>query len=883
MRKAAELLIQAAQMGHPLARASFRTVLAALGHPSDDISQDTESGWLSDLVKTGEGQQSLAKRRLCQLDPTKYVPAIRERWRLYCEGTPSYAAMMDRFKDIFSATSESDLILSFAWEKIEPGTADFLMFAHFNLLRKHWSILKQVLPSLGADINAAVFQDRTLLMEACYAGDAKAAIILIDAGADVTSAAQSDGVTPLHLLSRFPDDKISNVAAKLKDAGADIEARCHLPRQPPGRTDLLDATVRATPLLSAVVAQSIPAVRALLCLGADPFDEAAMVPEGYAPAPFREGDRCYGPVHYAARLHLFDILRELLPEDQRYEQLNTSVRYEEPSLEVRPIWCALDYSNIGLWERLCLHGDGHIMRCKQTVLFLYKRGARNSKTFVHLQDQYHRRSFAASCHCGQPFLMQLLWNIPDGQLRPESIDLARIFQTAIDFDDLPVVEHLYPLLEQSVLKTAGTEQFTFKASVQGYKPAAVIDYMIKLQQRLAANPDGRIQIQLIRDRKETVIIGEDAGPVAVPRYQGGIRVSLSIRPGLAGLADWSVGSVTSARPDGDLLPPPAPGPPTLESTILGGYFDLARELYEPGKSDLICRRADGVGSSTLLGRLIKESKKSPAAERQVDCVLSLDSSASDDLFWNVVEDDDGGLQYTALHLAVTLPDESWGIRQPRVARPVLMSILRKWASAEHLNQLTSTGPDGRSALHIAVETGNLEGLELLANEVSEGLDWDIQNGLGETPLDLALWRAHNAAQIVRESGIVSREDPRWSSKTREVCETSLKMKDLLREEGAHHRKIGGMVIREGNDNWTIKKLCDLPTPMLSQVEEDMRFCKDNGLFGNEERGAGEAPQGEEEQLRFQAAMEELRKRSPFWLEMPVGGIVLLPTTVPETA
>jgi hypothetical protein len=54
------------------------------------------------------------------------------------------------------------------------------------------------------------------------------------------------------------------------------------------------------------------------------------------------------------------------------------------------------------------------------------------------------------------------------------------------------------------------------------------------------------------------------------------------------------------------------------------------------------------------------------------------------------------------------------------------------------------------------------------------------------------------------------------------------------------------------------------------------------LFGNDERGPGEEPRGEEERHRFTAAMEELKERSPFWLKMWVGEIVLLPTSTPES-
>ncbi|OAL40212.1 hypothetical protein AYO20_00632 [Fonsecaea nubica] len=872
LRKATDLLLQAAQLGHSLARASVGMIVEGLELQLEDLNRDTEIEWLQDLIVRGKEEgESLAKQRLRKLDGAKYEDAVRMS-RVFYRNTWSSLILGLLMED------GADIMKVFG--ALELGSSEHWMFCQHAILFGKNEMLKQALPSLGKPLNEPMVKGRTLLLEACYAGNVEAVMLCIAAGADVKVPLQADGTTALHLLSMFPDEKVSEVAEKLKDAGADIEARCWLSRSRPGCIDLQDAVFYATPLLSAVVAGSVTAVQGLVRLGADPFDQMETMTKLDRQLLIARGGRLYSPVHYAARLHMIQVLRALLPDDRRYEELSSVIRYDEPFFWVLPIWCALDYSASGIWQRLCLHGKEHVQHCVDTVEFLYTRGSKNSKTCEHRMGLYSRYSFDASCHLGQPFLMRRLWAVIRGQLQPPIQELAKIMQRAIDFEDRATVHQLVPLLEATLQNHPEHEGFKFKASIQGHKPAEVVDYFIKLDQKFKSTPTSRISLELVRDQKESLLIGPDQyGPAAVPRSQGGIRVSIAIRPGRDGRQEWTFKSAEPVGvPKGEILPEKSDAGEKIslfESAVLGGYFHRARELYK-SPNDLICRRDEkDRGKSTLLGRLIRDSKIYKASEAQTLFLLSLVPDGSDELFENVLEGEEEGSSLTALHAAVFYLEPSHAQRG-RTALPVLDAIVGLWPESDHLERLTSDTKDGTTALHIAVESGNLDALRYIAREAEGPLNWNVLNGKGETPLDIALVQSLGAEDVLAATGITP-EHSKWQERVEKHYSDFGQIRSLLKDNGAKYNSIGAFVCRESEDSWTMHILnrLDLSTTPAAMYDS---------LFGGESEHLHRSADGEVIMVLTGAqAARVLGERMPNVASMDVGDHVFLPVVPDLTA
>jgi len=68
-----------------------------------------------------------------------------------------------------------------------------------------------------------------------------------------------------------------------------------------------------------------------------------------------------------------------------------------------------------------------------------------------------------------------------------------------------------------------------------------------------------------------------------------------------------------------------------------------------------------------------------------------------------------------------------------VNRDILIELLQKWNDAEHLD--LRCGVDGKTALHLAVEAGNVEAIRILLERKA---DRTLCDGLGRTPLEYAL-------------------------------------------------------------------------------------------------------------------------------------------------
>jgi len=112
----------------------------------------------------------------------------------------------------------------------------------------------EYLIAAGADLNATDSDDMTALMNACHLGKAKgasAAMMLIEAGADVSYVRQSDGMTALKFAA---NDCPPAVLQRLIEKGAEVDG---------------PAGTRMTALMLAARVNNVESLRALVECGAD--------------------------------------------------------------------------------------------------------------------------------------------------------------------------------------------------------------------------------------------------------------------------------------------------------------------------------------------------------------------------------------------------------------------------------------------------------------------------------------------------------------------------------------------------------------------------------------------------------------------------------------
>ncbi|KAJ6579092.1 serine/threonine protein kinase [Mycena vulgaris] len=153
-------------------------------------------------------------------------------------------------------------------------------------------------------------RSETPLLAACRGGHLPCALFLLEQGVRPDGSDEEGEETPLYWLCSFTVDDVPVIAWRLVDAGALLaqherkrQHRLHTPSVWADPESLLSLPV--SPLSRAVIMQSIPAVEALLSLGADPL-------EGYE-GHLDDGlfiSRC--PIVVAAVLTLPRILRILL-------------------------------------------------------------------------------------------------------------------------------------------------------------------------------------------------------------------------------------------------------------------------------------------------------------------------------------------------------------------------------------------------------------------------------------------------------------------------------------------------------------------------------------------------------------------------------------------
>ncbi|KAK7450117.1 hypothetical protein VKT23_012999 [Stygiomarasmius scandens] len=231
--------------------------------------------------------------------------------------------------------------------------------------------LKHLLQKYRPNINLAnKAAQETPLIFACRSGQFDCAVHLLECGASANGDEYAME-TPLSWLSSFSsEDQMMDIGTRLISAGAALH---FIPR----RTGLFFRmlprhllwsdfeelmSLQMSPLMRAVMMDSIPEVRTLLALGADPM-------EGFETKP----SVC--PTVLAAVLSLPDILQVLL---RHVDRTNPSFRFYS---ELEVIEMALDtkatiYDPFSFCSRIIRHGEAFTKNLEATLQILHQRNRR---------------------------------------------------------------------------------------------------------------------------------------------------------------------------------------------------------------------------------------------------------------------------------------------------------------------------------------------------------------------------------------------------------------------------------------------------------------------------------------------------------------------------
>ncbi|KAF2021703.1 ankyrin [Aaosphaeria arxii CBS 175.79] len=260
----------------------------------------------------------------------------------------------------------------------------------------------------GCDIDSRDGMQETPLIAACRAGQYKMVVCLVAAGADVTLVSK-ENISALHFLSSFNHQDIPFIGLLLRALGCPLESHST------GHTNLNNGYTGAdrfygicdgTPLLWAVAAGCLPAVKVLLGLGADPFDVAGGAK-----------DLQHSPVNWASQMHQIEILELLL--DTEYADLsllNTSFRMNNVGNPVHalPLAPAASYSGGLVFYRIQLHNNKHRENCRRTIELLLSKGADPQRVNSRNMTAFH---YAGTL--GQPYALHALFGWQGSTLRPD--------------------------------------------------------------------------------------------------------------------------------------------------------------------------------------------------------------------------------------------------------------------------------------------------------------------------------------------------------------------------------------------------------------------------------------------------------------------------------
>lgn len=333
LKQAWQWMMKSARLHNPKARAQAYRLHQAL-FPEQDLSFETRQEmvcWLQEAVHHGSSE---AARDLLGLDQTLYGNSIRLWEKRFCQIDSGDASKLTSKDDLAVCKKLSAPVLNEAVLN-QRGSQPIHLAASFGNI----GLLKELLRH-STDVDSLNSRGETALLCACRANEPKAALLLMDYGASVISAAS--GESPLHWLIALESRSLKAVAMKLIEAGAEVEQQY---TETEYNELTFDIYPHGTPLDWAVSKRCLAAVALLIELDANPFNECSQ----------------YSAFTRAASAHDWEVVRILLKS--KHATLSRLCAFESTghSILFETIYCYRPY------ERRLLHGPNTEQAAIKTI------------------------------------------------------------------------------------------------------------------------------------------------------------------------------------------------------------------------------------------------------------------------------------------------------------------------------------------------------------------------------------------------------------------------------------------------------------------------------------------------------------------------------------
>ena len=689
-------LKEAADKGHHYARAYLYRILSACG-PADLI-ENPGHGYLYEYAINGS--RAAFEELLKAGPPEKAASAYNF---LTDAGAGVGAPWFDKSEMLHGYTQSQWINDAWLMEQVRSAKAPSRLMVnrrgdtvlHFVAACGRWKPFKILIEDYNMDINMMNPQGETPLLCACRSGHGGIAILCLQKYKANASIAAKNGETPLHWLVSFVDQYVQPLAGDLMANGANVQATTHeriSHSNFPGTVDV-DFQMPGTALAWAVNKNRPHIVRVLLEHGADPLWSYA------------KGEM--NPLLWAAHYHHDRCLEAMI------ESLESKVT--------------------------AVTSDGKI---DKRVAFLYGPVI---EVAIHASDR-----FSMILRNGSEFLNRLHATLDLLRGKTEFINTQSTFNGnmlyfAVSEAHDEVVEYMFKHTwsVETLNEACAPAQRTPVLEAIRWNRRPLVELLLKHGadvQALAANPfqpevlnwsaihmfaqeghDKRISlVQTLTDLGVPV-----DGPDAQPQLKKGDSIINDISPEMSAL---------SIKHTLESLPCETP----FSIAIRRNAFNLASHFLSLGANPNALTQSSALFKSsrplTILGHVIVSNARYSSARLKYLFRLEDENKVS-----FIVEP---ARQLTALHRAAmaywdissVITGESVKLEEfdMETNRDIMYELLLHWQRSEDLNVIC--GIRGNTALHLAVESGNIGGVE---NLLKAGVDPKIVNEDGETALQIA--------------------------------------------------------------------------------------------------------------------------------------------------
>lgn len=661
----------AAVSGYHPARSMAGKFHSLFGAEMPECAQ-TEVEWLSQASLKGS---LTAMQRLKLLAPAQYLEVFR---LIRCQYNGSFVE-----GELWPNTELLLVLIRCGSIDVPPNFIHNLAaLGQIDSLRR----LSGLSPSL---FNTQDLLGETPLVTACRCGQAEVVTLLLELGADPKIATHS-GVHALHFLSAFEESAIPKVAKILAQKGAALEAHCSRGQNYQQGLDGRFDVEAGTPLLWAVIAGNIQAIRSLLDLGADVFAYKKITPWTFSNDVLIDSS----PLESAIGRYRFDIVELLLEscenKDKRKQKLN-ELRLVGPNVRAAPLLTALSKRHDGILRTALSYGSRFQDAQLMTVKTLIGYGA-NPLQISREASGYSIHPLLLVCQDNSLLLLRYLWNHSGGRFRPP---VAKVFIECLE------------------IAMQNTNRDVFDFLISHADDVFLGDSLTHVTSALVKACSGYIDIHYVSS-----------------------FISLAYRT-LQCSTTSQTAAINPCRPNFS-----AP----LLASLLAGNIEVASLLLLYGESDIV--------SEGLLFQMIWLDACYPIATNRLDILLNLaylfpSPISKEDLFWGTGRNgnDDRQIQLTALHFAFSsqandLQDANQRFILAQKNKNILSRIIEDFHEPHFLNAQIETSSSvnaGDTALHIAAREGCLDLIFwILGEPQGPYFDLNLRNACNETVLDICL-------------------------------------------------------------------------------------------------------------------------------------------------